>query len=134
MIIKLLLAAALFLGSACAHQIPTSRDESKVLAVVNAEPITKDKYEQYLRIRSKQQAPIPDKTFELKIVLDEMIHRALLVQYAVEQKVSQELDVEPQLALMRKNENALLQGGNPADPEKLRDIPCSGKTCWRAPR
>lgn len=119
---KLLLSAALILGSACVHQTPVYRDESKVLATVNAEPITKDKYEQYLRIRNKQQPPIPDKTLELKIVLDEMINRALLVQYAVEQKVSQELDVEPQLALMRKNENALLQGGNPPDPEKLRDI------------
>jgi peptidyl-prolyl cis-trans isomerase C len=118
----MLLLTAQLLGTACVHQTPINRDESKVLAVVNSEAITKNKYEHYLQYRNKNQTPVPDKTLEQKIVLAEMINRALLVQYAVEQNVSQELDIAPQLALIRKEETAHLQGQNPPDQEKLRDL------------
>jgi len=118
----MLLLTAQLLGTACVHQTPIYRDESKVLAVVNSESITKNKYEHYLQYHNKNQTPVQDKMLEQKIVLAEMINRALLVQYAVEQNVSQELDIGPELALIRKDETALFEGRNPPDQEKLRDL------------
>jgi len=95
----LLLATLLALG-ACG---PKSPDTSKVLATVNGEAITEKDYEDYLRARQMQQPPIPDKEKEKKVVLDEMINRALLVQSAVDQKVDQDLDVYFQIKRQREN-------------------------------
>lgn len=95
----LLLSAGLVLG-ACAKKLP---DDSKVLASVNGEAITEKDYEDYLRARQAQQAPIPDKDKERTVVLDEMINRVLLVQNAAEQKVDHELDVYFQIKRQREN-------------------------------
>jgi peptidyl-prolyl cis-trans isomerase C len=118
----MLLLTTLFLGSACVHQTPISRDESKVMAAVNGEAITKEKYEHYLLYRNKNQTPLPDKTLEEKVVLGEMINRVLLVQYAVEQNVSQESDVGPELARIRNSEAALVQNRNPPNRDAQRDL------------
>jgi peptidyl-prolyl cis-trans isomerase C len=95
----LLLSAVLMLG-ACGTKSP---DDSKVLATVNGESITEKDYEDYLRARQTQQAPIPDKDKERKVVLDEMVNRVLLVHSAVEQKADQELDVYFQVKRQREN-------------------------------
>jgi peptidyl-prolyl cis-trans isomerase C len=97
--IILLLSAGLVLG-ACGKKSP---DDSKVLASVNGETITEKDYEDYLRARQSQQPPIPDKDKEMKVVLDEMVNRVLLVQNAVDQKVDQELDVYFQIKRQREN-------------------------------
>ena len=52
-----------------------SLDDSKVLASVNGEKITEKDYENYLQLRQSQQAPIPDKERERKVVLDELMDR-----------------------------------------------------------
>lgn len=95
----LLLSLGLALA-ACNQKRP---DESKVLATVNGEVITEHDYEDYLRARQAQQAPIPDKEKERKVVLDEMVNRVLLVQSAVDQKVDQEPDVYFQIKRQREN-------------------------------
>jgi len=95
-----LLLAAMFALGACG---PKSPDTSKVLATVNGEAITEKDYEDYLRARQLQQPPIPDKEKEKKVVLDEMINRALLVQSAIDQKVDQDLDVHFQIKRQREN-------------------------------
>ena len=95
----LLLSLGLALG-ACNQKRP---DESKVLATVNGEAITESDYEDYLRARQTQQAPIPDKEKERKVVLDEMINRVLLVQSAVDHKVDEEPDVYFQIKRQREN-------------------------------
>lgn len=95
----LLLSLGLALG-ACNQKRP---DESKVLATVNGEAITESDYEDYLRARQTQQAPIPDKEKERKVVLDEMINRVLLVQSAVDHKVDREPDVYFQIKRQREN-------------------------------
>ena len=97
--IMLLLGSALALG-ACTSKSP---DDSKVLATVNGETITTSDFEDYLRARQTQQAPIPDKDKEKKVVLDEMVNRVLLVQSAVDQKVDHELDVYFQIKRQRDN-------------------------------
>ena len=97
--IFLLLGSALALG-ACTDKSP---DDSKVLASVNGEAITTNDYDDYLRARQTQQAPIPDKDKEKKVVLDEMVNRVLLVQNAVDQKVDHELDVYFQIKRQRDN-------------------------------
>ena len=97
--ILLLLSLGLALG-ACNPKRP---DDSKVLATVNGEAITEKDYEDYLRARQTQQAPIQDKDKERKVVLDEMINRVLLVQSAVDHKVDQELDVYFQIKRQREN-------------------------------
>ena len=97
--IMLLLGSALALG-ACTSKSP---DDSKVLATVNGETITTSDFEDYLRARQTQQAPIPDKDKEKQVVLDEMVNRVLLVQSAVDQKVDHELDVYFQIKRQRDN-------------------------------
>ncbi len=78
-------------------------DDSKVLATVSDEAITEKDYQDYLKLRQTQQAPIPDKDKEKKVVLDEMINRVLLVQNAVKNKVDEEPDVYFQIKRQREN-------------------------------
>ena len=80
-----------------------SPDDSKVLATVNDEAITEKDYLDYLKLRQTQQAPIPDKDKEKKVVLDEMVNRVLLVQNAVKSKVDEEADVYFQIKRQREN-------------------------------
>lgn len=100
-VVVALFAAALGL-SACGEK---STDTSKVIATVNGDPITENDYENYLKARQAQQAPIADKDREREVVLDEMINRVLLVQHAEETGVDKEPDVYFQIK--RQNENTL---------------------------
>ena len=102
---SLLLIALLGLGlllTACDGG-KKSPDDSKVLATVNDEAITEKDYLDYLKLRQTQQAPIPDKDKEKKLVLDEMVNRVLLVQNAVKSKVDEEADVHFQIKRQREN-------------------------------
>lgn len=103
-ILAVILFAALGLA-ACGEK---TADKSKVVATVNGETITENDYENYLKARQAQQAPIPDKDREREVVLDEMINRLLLVQHAREKGVDKEPDIYFQLK--RQTENTLARG------------------------
>lgn len=101
---SLLLIALLGLGllvTACDSK--KGGDDSKVLATVNGEAITEKDYQDYLKLRQTQQAPISDKEKEKKVVLDEMVNRVLLVQNAVTNKLDEEPDVYFQIKRQREN-------------------------------
>lgn len=80
-------------------------DKSKILSTVNGDVITQNDYDDYLKSRQTQQAPIADKEKEKSVVMDEMITRTLLVQNARKQK----LDKEPEtyFQIKRQTENIL---------------------------
>ncbi len=98
------LFAALGLLAACDKKAP---DTGKVLATVNGERITERDYENFLRLRQTQQEPIVDKEKEKQVVLNEMIDRIVLSQYALDKK----LDQEPEnfLLMKRVRENILVE-------------------------
>jgi peptidyl-prolyl cis-trans isomerase C len=98
------LFVALGLLAACGKKAP---DTGKTLATVNGEAITERDYENYLRLRQTQQEPIVDKEKEKQVVLNEMIDRIVLSQYAVENKLDQE--PENYLLMKRVRENILVQ-------------------------
>jgi peptidyl-prolyl cis-trans isomerase C len=95
---------ALGLVAACEKKGP---DTGKVLATVNGERITERDYENYLRLRQTQQEPIVDKDKEKQVVLNEMIDRIVLSQYALDKKLDQE--PENYLLMKRVRENILVQ-------------------------
>jgi len=98
------LFVALGLLAACDRKAP---DTGKVLATVNGETIAERDYENYLRLRSTQQEPIVDKDKEKQVVLNEMIDRIVLSQYALDKKLDQE--PENHLLMKRVRENILVQ-------------------------
>ena len=73
-------------------------DVGKIIASVNGQNITESNYENYLHLRQQQMGTIPDKVKEKQVVLDEMINKMLLAQYAIDNK----LDKEPEVAAMMK--------------------------------
>ena len=107
----ILLAALGLLATGCekkpAEPAAAGAEAGKVVASVNGQNIMDSDYESYLRIRQQQMGPIADKDKEKKIVLDEMIDKALLAQYALKNK----LDQEPEAAalLKRVREEILVQ-------------------------
>jgi peptidyl-prolyl cis-trans isomerase C len=103
-----ILAITLFAALSLAACGEKPADDSKVLATVNGEAITENDYDNYLKARQAQQAPIPDKDREREVVLDEMINRLLLVQEARRTGVDREPDVYFQLK--RQTENTLARG------------------------
>ncbi len=109
------LFVALGLLAACGKKAP---DTGKTLATVNGEAITERDYENYLRLRQTQQEPIVDKEKEKQVVLNEMIDRIVLSQYAVENKLDQEPD--NYLLMKRVRENILVQA---AIRKALKDQP-----------
>ncbi len=120
----LLLAVLVSLGllAACGKKSP---DDSKALAKVNSETITERDYENYLRLRSTQQEPIVDKEKEKQVVLNEMVERLVLSQYALDNKLDQEPD--NYLLMKRVRENILVQAAirkmlkdNPVTDEDLK--------------
>lgn len=111
----LALFVALGLLAACGKKAP---DTGKTLATVNGEAITERDYENYLRLRQTQQEPIVDKEKEKQVVLNEMIDRIVLSQYAVENKLDQEPD--NYLLMKRVRENILVQA---AIRKALKDQP-----------
>src|SRR3989344_4819948 len=116
------LLVGLGLLAACGKKAP---DTGKVLASVNNETITERDYENYLRLRQTQQEPIVDKEKEKQVVLNEMIDRIVLSQYAAENKLDQEPD--NYLLMKRVRENILVQAAirkmlkdNPVTDEDLK--------------
>jgi peptidyl-prolyl cis-trans isomerase C len=103
---RLLLLPLLFgLGltlTACGDKSP---DKTKILATVNGEVITQADYDDYLKGRQMQQAPLPDKDKEKQVIIDEITARLLLAQAARTAKLDQ--DVETYLQVKRQNENIL---------------------------
>ncbi len=92
------------LTSACERKPP---DNSKVLATVNDEVITENVYQHYLGMRQSRQGPIANKEKEKEIVLNELIDRILLSQYALDNKIDQ--DPEVYMLIERVRENILVQ-------------------------
>lgn len=110
------IAAAMTLAiTACT---PPSPDKSTVLVTVNGQPITEKDYENFLQLRQQRQAPEVDKAKEKQVVLDEMIERLLLAEYAEGKKLDQELEVY--FVLKRVRENVLAQA---AVRETLKNAP-----------
>lgn len=105
--------AALPLLSACQEK---KVDTSPVLVSVNGEPITEKAYE-FFKARLRQ--PVhPDENKARELILDQMINQRLLVQYAKNKHIDEELDVY--LALQRQRD-ALLIGA--AQREILKEFP-----------
>lgn len=95
-----------------------SKEEMKVIATVNGENILESDYQGYLQLRQQQVGPIPDKEKERKIVLDELIDKMLLAQYAIDNK----LDKEPEVStLLKRIREEIL--GQAAKRKQLRDNP-----------
>jgi peptidyl-prolyl cis-trans isomerase C len=95
-----------------------SNEANKVIATVNGDNITESSYENYLQLRQQQVGPIADKDKEKKIVLDEMIEKMLLAQYAVDNKIDQDPDVSA--LIKRVHEEILAQA---VKRKVLRDNP-----------
>lgn len=97
--VSLLIAAALPLAG-CNQKFS---DDSAVLATVNGEDITQKDYDNYLQLRASQQAPVPDKDKEKKVVLDEMIDRVLLTQQGAALGYDKNPDIHFRLKRVREN-------------------------------
>ena len=90
----------------------------KVFATVNGEKIMGSDYQNYLQLRQQQVGPLPDKDKEKQIVLDEMVEKMLLAQYAVSSKLDQEPEVSS--LMKRVREEILVQA---VKRKMLRDNP-----------
>ena len=107
----IILVGLALLSTSCnkkpAEQPAAGAETGKVVASVNGQNIMESDYDSYLHIRQQQMGPMADKDKEKKIVLDEMIDKALLAQYALKNK----LDQEPEAAalLKRVREEILVQ-------------------------
>lgn len=93
-------------------------EASKIIATVNGDNITESDYQNYLQLRQQQVGPIADKDKEKKIVLDEMIEKMLLTQYAIDNKIDQ--DPEVSALIKRVREEILAQA---VKRKLLRDNP-----------
>jgi peptidyl-prolyl cis-trans isomerase C len=97
-----------------------AKPAAKIIATVNGDNILEADYQGYLQIRQQQVGPITDKDKEKKIVLDEMIDKTLLAQYAVSNKIDQ--DPEVGSLMKRVREEILAQA---VKRNLLRDNPIS---------
>ncbi|MCR4345684.1 MAG: peptidylprolyl isomerase [Sulfuricaulis sp.] len=95
-----------------------AKEPDKVIATVNGEKIMQSDYQNYLQLRQQQVGPIPDKDKEKKVVMDEMIEKMLLAQYAVSSKLDQEPEVGS--LMKRVREEILVQA---VKRKQLRDNP-----------
>lgn len=75
-----------------------AQDADKVFATVNGDKIMGADYQNYLQLRQQQVGPLPDKDKEKQVVLDEMIEKMLLAQYAADSK----LDKDPEVSSLMK--------------------------------
>lgn len=91
-------------------------DTSAVLATVDGEPITEKAYDFFI---ARLRQPIhPDKAKAKELILQQLVTQQLLVNYALDNKIDEELDVH--LALVRQR-NALLIGA--AHRKILKEFP-----------
>lgn len=95
-----------------------AKEANKTVATVNGENITEAEYQNYLQLRQQQVGPIADKDKEKKIVLDEMIDKTLLAQYAIKNKLDQDPEVS---ALMKRVREEIL--AQAVKRKLLRDNP-----------
>lgn len=95
-----------------------AQEASKIIATVNGDNITEPEYQNYLQLRQQQLGPIADKDKEKKVVLDEMIDKLLLAQYAIDNKVDK--DPEVSALIKRVREEILAQA---VQRNLLRDNP-----------
>jgi len=97
----LLIAASLALNAvSCKKDV----DTGKVLATVNGDTITEKEYE-FFKARLRRNLHL-DKAKEKKLILEQMATQKLLMQYALDNKIDEELDVY--LALKRQREGLLI--------------------------
>jgi len=108
------LAACVLLLAACSK----SPDESAAVVTINGTAITEKDLEDYVRTRRIENPMLLDAARERAIALDEMVHRTLLTQRAIDNKVDRELDVY--LQLKRQRETILARA---ALRQLLRDRP-----------
>lgn len=109
------------LASGCDKKAAEQGKETKtanVIATINGENILKPDYENYLQIRQQQSGLAADKEKEKKLVLDEIINKTLLAQYAVDAKLDQ--DPETSQLMKRVRTEILAQA---AQRKLLRDEP-----------
>ncbi len=120
----ILLAAAGLLAAGCDKKPAdeaskeAAKEPDKIIATINSEKILQSDYQNYLQLRQQQVGPIPDKDKEKKVVLDEMIEKTLLAQYAVSNKLDQEPEVSS--LVKRVREEILAQA---VKRKQLRDNP-----------
>ncbi len=95
-----------------------AKEPDKAIATVDGEKIMQSDYQNYLQLRQQQVGPIPDKDKEKKIVMDEMIEKMLLAQYAASSKLDQ--DPEVSSLMKRVREEILVQA---VKRKLLRDNP-----------
>ncbi len=108
----LILALATLTLVGCKEDI----DTSAVLATVDGEPITEKAYDLFT---ARLRQPVhPDKTKAKELILKQLVTQQLLVNYALHNKIDEELDVY--LALARQR-NALLIGA--AQRKILKEFP-----------
>jgi len=113
-----LLAAGCDMKPADQAKSEASKEEAKVIASVNGENILESDYQGYLQIRNQQAGPIPDKDKERKVVLDELIDKMLLAQYAIDNKLDKDSEVS---TLLKRIREEIL--GQAAKRKQLRDHP-----------
>ena len=97
--ILLTLCIGVFLG-ACEQD---SGAGGEILATVNGERIYQQDYENYLKMRQSQGQQTPQEEQGNEQILNEMIDRILLVQYAEEKKLDKRDDVHMMLKRSREN-------------------------------
>ncbi len=122
-LIVVLAAAGLFVAGCDKKPVNEANKEAakepdKIIATINDEKIMQSDYQNYLQLRQQQVGPIPDKDKEKKVVLDEMIEKALLAQHALGSKLDQ--DPEVNSLMKRVREEILVQA---VKRKLLRDNP-----------
>jgi hypothetical protein len=82
---------------------PVTEAAPRIVATVNEQSITESEYDAYRALRMQQRGPILDKNEERRLVLDEMITKALVTQYAQNAKLEQDPVVAAMLREARDN-------------------------------
>jgi len=120
----LALLITVFLVSGCGKSF---HDDTKVLAKVNGEKITEAEYQNYRSLLQQQQrTAIPDNTENRKVILEQMVSNALVVQEAKNQELPANTDIHYEMKL-RSDEvliNAVVQNflkSNPVTKEEIND-------------
>jgi peptidyl-prolyl cis-trans isomerase C len=112
----ILLAAALTVAACDKMSAPVTVDTSKPAAVINGEPITEARLDFLLKRVGQPDQPNGEK--QRQLVLDQMIKRELMTQYALKNKLDQDLDVY--LALQEQRESVLVSA---AERSMLKELP-----------
>lgn len=118
-LITFFIAIGIFSGSKLVHSADLSKAEKTVLFEVNGKKITRATYDAYIKRRG-----IPkdiDQSSQVKMVMEELINRELIVQDAVKKEVDQTPEVRTELENMRLNIVAGVMLKNASDSFKVTD-------------